>query len=101
MTLTVKKITWSANAKAQLKSAYDYIRKDSPKNAVKVRSDIAAITKMLPLHPEIYSLDKYKEHNDGSYRAFEKHHYRVTYRILEKEILILRIRHTGMEPLIF
>jgi len=31
-------------------------------------------------NPEIYGPDKYKTDNDSSYRAFEKHHYRVAYR---------------------
>ncbi|MGB0948547.1 MAG: type II toxin-antitoxin system RelE/ParE family toxin [Marinirhabdus sp.] len=37
--------------------------------------------------------------NDGSYRAFEKHSYRVSYRITENEIRILRLRHTSRNPL--
>jgi hypothetical protein len=32
------------------------------------------------LNPEIYGPDKYKTDNDGSYRTFEKHHYRIAYR---------------------
>jgi len=28
-------------------------------------------------NPEIHSPDKYKQNNDGSYRAFELHRYRI------------------------
>lgn len=63
-----------------------------------VRTDIADIIKSLPLNPHKFPKDKYKLANDGSYRAFEKHTYRIAYRILEFEIRILRVRHTGMEP---
>ena len=71
-----RKIVWDDEAKQQLKEAYIFIRRDSPKNAAKVRSEIIAHTRKIMLHPEIYSLDKYKTNNDGTYRAFEKHRYR-------------------------
>ena len=47
----------------------------------------------------MYPLDKYRKNNDGSIRAFEKYSYRVAYQITKTEIRILRIRHTGREPL--
>ena len=53
----------------------------------------------MELYPEKFPLDKYKINNDGSYRAFEKHRYRVAYRVLETEIKIITIRHTSMEPI--
>jgi len=49
-------------------------------------------------HPECYGPDKYKLNNDDTYRAFEKHRYRIAYRVLDTEIRILRVRHTSMEP---
>jgi len=101
MALSLRKVNWSNEAKRQLKSLYNYIKKDWVKNASKVRNDLTAITRKLPLYPEIYSLDKYKTNNDSSYRAFEKHHYHVAYRVTATEILILRIRHTSMEPLTY
>lgn len=35
---------------------------------------------------------------DGSFRANELHSYRIAYRITENEIIIVRVRHTSMEP---
>lgn len=92
------KVSWSEDARQQLKAAYNYIKEDSPQNAKKIRSDIANIASSLSLNPHKYPRDKYKLANDGSYRAFEKHKYRIVYRVLDKEIRILRIRHTSMEP---
>lgn len=92
-------VVWSDEAKAELKSIYKYILQDSPKNATKVRSDVVDITRKLSLNPDQHAPDKYKLNNDGSYRAFEKHKYRVVYRIRENEIRVLRVRHTKMEPL--
>ena len=57
-----------------------------------------ASTRRLGANPEIYPPDKYRNNNDGSFRAYELHHYRIAYRITEKEIIITRMRHTSMEP---
>ena len=46
----------------------------------------------------MYAPDKYRINNDGSFRAYELHRYRIAYRLTEKEIIILRVRHTSMEP---
>lgn len=92
-------IVWENNAKKQLKNAYKYILQYSYQNAIKVREDI--INAVLSLHkfPERHPLDKYKNDNDGTWRAFEMHHYRVAYKVMEKQIRIVRLRHTKMSPL--
>jgi len=92
------KVTIDNLALSQLKQAYNYIKKDSPKNALKVKNDIFSACMALSTHPLKNPADKYKLNNDGSYRAFEKHHYRVVYRILPTEIKVVTIRHTSMEP---
>lgn len=48
--------------------------------------------------PEKYSPDRYKINNDGNYRAFELHHYRISYLVKQEEIIITRVRHTSMDP---
>lgn len=86
-------------AKMHLKEAYDYIRDDSPRNAVKVLGRITASISKLAKHPERYSPDKYCLNNDGSYRAYEIDRYRIAYKISPPQIRIIRIRHTSREPL--
>lgn len=98
MVRALRKIVWDEEARLQLRSLFDYIKTDSPRSAQKVSEDIVRIIRKLPSQPESNPADKYKLNNDGTYRAFEKHHYRVAYRIKEKEIRILRIRHTKMNP---
>jgi plasmid stabilization system protein ParE len=93
------KINWEDEAKAQLKQACTYIRKDSVKNSEKVKREILSAVTLLSSQPERYQLDKYKLNNDGSYRAFELYHYRVVYRVMHLEIKVLTIRHTKMEPI--
>lgn len=70
-------IIWTKRSLLQMKAAYKYIFKDSPQNAAMVVNDITkAVSKAIP-NPEFYAPDKDKINNDGTYRAFEKHHYRI------------------------
>lgn len=77
---------------------YRYISEDSPQNASRVIAGIMAAAEKAIDNPEYYNPDKYKLGNDGSYRAFEKHHYRIVYRYQKNIIRVLRVRHTSMEP---
>jgi plasmid stabilization system protein ParE len=96
-----KSISWSVKALKQFGDAIEFIMKDSVQNAEKVRLDLLNKISILPEYPEIYPPDKYRIQNDGTYRAFELHRYRVSYRISSKEIRIIRVRHTSMEPLTY
>lgn len=91
-------VSWDKAALLSLQKAYDFISKDSPSNAKKVRDAIFKITSGLPDHPEKFPPDKFKVNNKGNYRAFEKFSYRVAYRFSDKEIRILRVRHVKQEP---
>jgi len=92
---------WSRAAERQLKKAFLYIRKDSYQNAVKVRHDIVMMSESLSVNPERFPPDKFKLNNDGSYRAFELHRHRISFVILKEGILIVRLRHTAMSPLVY
>ena len=93
------KIVWRKKALSELNRIYKHIQKSSPQSAIKVRDEIFATADELGLHPEIYPLDRFKKDNDGTFRAFEKYSYRITYRVLKTEISMLRVRHTSREPL--
>jgi plasmid stabilization system protein ParE len=97
----VKEVRWPAMAQNQLSKAYEHILLDSYQNAEKVKKDILASTRKLAVNPEMYPPDKFRKNNDGSFRAYELHHYRIAYRVTEKEIIIVRLRHTSMEPKIY
>jgi plasmid stabilization system protein ParE len=66
-----------------------------------VRDTLIDLTIDLPENPEKHPLDKFKKNNDGTWRAFEKHHYRVSYRILKNQIRVVRMRHTSKSPLAY
>ena len=79
-------------------SAVEYIAQDSLQSAEKVQSEILSKIQQLAHYPVIYSPDKYKKRNDGSFRAFELHRYRISYHVTEEYIRILSIRHTSRKP---
>ena len=94
-----RKVIWDNEARSYLRQAIAYIRKDSPQNADNVKKDILASVRSLTSYPEKqYAPDKFRKNNDGSYRAYEIHHFRISYFISDEVIRIVRIRHTGMEP---
>ena len=66
-----------------------------------VRDTLIDLTIELPENPEKHTLDKFKKDNDGTWRAFEKHHYRISYRIIKNQIRIVRMRHTRKSPLTY
>lgn len=91
-------VVWTMISQKQMRQAYKHISKDSPKNAAKVIAEIAEAVHKAISNPEVYGPDKYKINNDGSYRALEKHRYRISYRFSKNIIRVLRVRHTSMEP---
>ena len=93
-----RKISWDIQALQQFNSAIKYIARDSLQGAEKVRKDILEKIDRLITYPTLHNPDKYKKDNDGNFRAFELHHYRVSYYVSPVEIRILRVRHTSMEP---
>jgi len=60
----------------------------------KINTEIDTLVNNPLKHP----IDKYKKINDGSYCAFEIYHYRIAYKISNKQITILRFRSTHQEP---
>jgi plasmid stabilization system protein ParE len=92
-------VVWTKQAQQHLYQAYKYISQDSVKNAEKVVASITEAVYKAARNPEMYNPDKDKHDNDGSYRAFEKHRYRVSYRFKDNVLRVLRVRHTRMHPL--
>src|SRR5438132_1025195 len=97
----VREVIWPARAQTQLQEVYEYLLKSSYQNAEKIKEGILASTRELATRPEIHPPDKYRRENDGSFRAYELHRYRIAYRVMEKQIIIVRVRHTSMEPLYY
>ena len=101
MAIDKLEIVWTKRSQNDMRNAFDYISQDSVQNAVSVLEDIVAMANKAITNPEFFAPDKFKENNDGSYRAFEKHHYRISFRFDSKVIRILRVRHTSREPKLY
>lgn len=94
-----RRILWDKVALHYFRDSIRYIRKDSPKNADKVKKEILEKISELSKRPEIHNPDKYKINNNGNYRAFELHRFRIGYMVKDDEIIIARIRNTNQDPL--
>lgn len=94
-----RKLIWDKYAAAQFAAAIDHIMLDSLANAEKVHNAFSEKIEELLSRPERHPADKYKKQNDGSYRVFELHHYRISYHVAEGAITITRVHHTSMRPL--
>lgn len=93
-----RRVLWDKPAFEALQKIYNRIKEDSPTAADKVRDGILKSIRSLMVRPEKFPPDKFKTDNDGNFRAFEKYSYRVTYKITDEEIVVLRIRHVKQEP---
>ncbi len=93
-----RKIIWNKRPSKSLTKALKYISEDSLLQAERVEEGIISAIGELPNKPEKYPPDKYKLNNSGNFRAFELFNYRISYKITDKEIRILRIRHTKQKP---
>ncbi len=97
MVAVKRKINWDKAALVDFKSAMNYIHKSSVQNAEKVKKDILYKIAQTATNPESGRPDKNKLNNTDNYRAFELHHFRISYLVKEKEIIIARFRHTSMD----
>lgn len=98
---TKLELIWSPTAMKGLKKAYVHINKESNVSAKKVVNSILDEVEKLTIQPKIFELDRFKKNNPGNYRAFEKYHYRISYKHTLTELHVLRVRHTSKNPLIY
>lgn len=99
MVKKLRYVVWDDDAKLYFKAAIQYIKKESPSGAKKVKSEILEMVSLLTSNPLLFEKDKLKINNKGSYRSFVVYHYRITYKITPNTIQIVRMRHTSQEPL--
>ncbi|MEI7979848.1 MAG: type II toxin-antitoxin system RelE/ParE family toxin [Bacteroidota bacterium] len=97
----VRIILWDDEAKLYFRQAIQYIKQESPQGADIVKKAIMENIAVLKVNAGIYEIDRFKIDNDGSYRSLTVFSYRITYKITESHILILRIRHTSQDPIIY
>lgn len=95
-----KEIVWTETAQNQLEDIYFYLLEISKSESItnKVIDTIYKAVTILKTNSEIYELDEMKKSNDDNFRAFEIYNYRISYKITDNIIYILRVRHTSRNP---
>ncbi len=95
------KIIWDNQALHQLQQYFEYVYKQNPSAPEVIKNRLLNKLKVIKTNPFICEDDKFKNNNAGLYKAFIVYSYRVTYKIHEDKIHIIRVRHTSKEPLIY
>jgi toxin ParE1/3/4 len=90
------KITWRKKASDDLEVIYDYIKLDSPQNAVMVFKKIHDLVNSLDIFPERNPVDK--TINDYNVRFAVLWNYKIVYSIEKNAIVVLRIFGTRQHP---
>ncbi len=93
-----RKVTWSKRTTREFNAAIKYIRNDSEQNAERVKERILDKIGELADDGVVHRKDPYKNNNDGNYLYFEFLRFRIVYYAGPKGIIMIRIRHTKMEP---
>lgn len=94
-----RKIIWNVTALETLSKALQWISKESIQGAEIVENGIIKRLNQARINPYRFPPDGLKINNSGDFRFFITHSYRITYRITENEIRVLRIRHIKQKPI--
>ena len=94
------KIIWSIDALKQLEDIHFYIFFESKSLTIadKVIDKLFESTAVIKTNPEIYKLDELKINNDGTFRTYFVYDFQISYKIDDKVIQILRVRHNSRKP---
>ena len=98
-----KEIIWTKTALNQLQEIYFYLLETSKSESIasRVTDTLFDSTEILKHSWEIYERDEMKIPKSDEYRAYEIFSYRISYKIEDLSIIILRVRHTSrnLKPL--
>ena len=88
------KITWTTQAKEDLKNIYKYWKRKSLQGAINVRSDILKSPKTI-LYSEQFQID---DINPKYRRIVVRNNYKVLYKVESKTIFIMGVVGTAQSP---
>src|SRR5690606_9119799 len=74
-----RRLIWDEQALIEVERSLEWIGKTSLHQTELVEQAILSRIELIRVHPERFPPDKYKINNQGSYRAFETHSYRISY----------------------
>ncbi len=90
-----RSVVWTEKASESLDFFCEYIGKDSPSAAKRVKREIILTAKQLTVNPEVYQFDEIFADPVKNIRRFFRWSYKVVYQVNEKEVVILDVFHTS------
>ncbi|ALM49489.1 hypothetical protein AMR72_11615 [Flavobacterium psychrophilum] len=90
------KILWQKKASDDLNGIYNYIKEDSPQNAIMVFNKIYELVNSLVVFPEKYPVEPTL--NNPNVRFVVIWSFKIIYTIKENTIYILRVFNTKRNP---
>lgn len=96
----VKDIVWRKKANEDFRKLIENIKSESWSIGIgeQIKNKTLDKISQLSTQAERHPLDRFKNENDGSFRAFEHKSLRISYRVREVQIQILMARHVKMKP---
>jgi len=95
----IKIIVWSKNAANQYYEILEFIEDEAPQALPIVGNALMDAIEDLAAQYNSHPPDRFKNNNNGTYKAALVYSYRISYQVTETAVYILRIRHTSREPL--
>jgi plasmid stabilization system protein ParE len=92
-------VIWDDEAKASLRTIYEYIKnRESLDQAIKVRDAIKELAQSLGFLPHKFSKDPFLVGEPGENRFKAIWSYKVVYEVTDHEVIILDVFHTSRDP---
>ncbi|UZO81813.1 type II toxin-antitoxin system RelE/ParE family toxin [Aquimarina sp. ERC-38] len=87
-----KRVIWTHQADKDLSELYLELleRSKSVKTTIRVMTEVFESSFILENNSEIFKLDPLKSNNDGTIRFYEKHSYRISYKIEREAVYVIR-----------
>ena len=95
----IKNIVWSVNAANDFEQILEYLSENVPEAVDNVHDAIMNTIGSLATGYNHHPDDRLKSNNDGTFKAAIQYTYRISYKVDQVNVNILRIRHTSREPL--
>lgn len=96
-------VVWDEKEKNYFRTLIEEIKLRSPSLAKLIKDGIKERIAVAQKFPDSFERDIYKSKNKGDYRKISFIHIRLVYKIYKrnKELMIIRVRHSASEPLIY
>jgi len=86
------------SAKESLRDIIEYVKLDSPTAARKIRQRLIDIASSLDTLPERFKREEYLSKKTGNYRSVTQWHYKIVYKIIKDDVVVLQFFHTSKNP---